>query len=198
MRFDFCLGELFQQIDMRKTGYVNLNDLWTYSRFSSFQMNKEDWCVIMDRFDWDNDGHLSMVEFSGVFYPYTKQYRSKMQERSRMKGKNFKDYTIQTQKLVRDLLYSVVKGEENFEANKFRISGGSVSISNQLFDWLDVNNNKTIGFDEFSKNLQNNSVKSSLHQIRAVFDQFDKSGDGRVSFCEFHTPIKNDIAYYNY
>jgi hypothetical protein len=67
--------------------------------------------------------------------PTTKAYRSKMQERSRMQGKNFKAFTIQTQKLVKDLLYSIVKAEENFEINKFRISGGSVTVSNQLFDW---------------------------------------------------------------
>jgi hypothetical protein len=64
LRFDFCVGEFFQQCDGRKTGYVNLQDLWTYSKFSSFQMNKEDWCIVMDRYDRDRDGHLSLIEFS--------------------------------------------------------------------------------------------------------------------------------------
>jgi Ca2+-binding EF-hand superfamily protein len=64
LRFDFCVGEFFQQCDGRKTGYVNLQDLWTYSKFSSFQMNKEDWCIVMDRYDRDRDAHLSLIEFS--------------------------------------------------------------------------------------------------------------------------------------
>jgi len=184
-------------MDNRKTTYVNLSDLWTYSRFSSFKMNKEDWCIILDRFDRDRDGHMSLIEFSEVFYPKTKQYRVKMQERSRTRGKTFKDFTVQTQKLIIDLLSSVVKCEENFEVNKFRISGGSVSISNQLFDWLDINGNKNIGFDEFAKQMQENGIKATTKAIRSVFDQFDKDKNGVISFGEFHTPIKNDAGYYD-
>lgn len=197
LRFDFCVGEFFQQFDNRKTGYINLNDLWTYSKFSAFTMNKEDWCILLDRFDRDRDAHMNLIEFSEVFYPTTKGYRSKMAERSRLQGKAFRDFTIQTQKLVKDLLYSIVKAEENFEINKFRISGGSVTISNQIYDWIDANANKLIGFDEFSQTLQKNGVKANIKAMRAVFDQFDKDKNGNVSFAEFHTPIKNDVEYFN-
>lgn len=133
-----------------------------------------------------------------MFMPATKAYRSKMQERSRNQGKNFKAYTVQTQKLMKDLLYSIVKCEENFEVNKFRISGGSVTVSNQLFDWLDINSNHAVGFDEFSKKMQSNGVKATTKALRGVFDQFDKNKNGVIRFAEFHTPIKNDVSYWNY
>lgn len=195
LRFDFCIGEFFQQVDARKTGYCNMNDIWTYSRNSGFQMNKEDWCIIMDRFDRDRDGHLNESEFSSVFFPHTIQYKHKMSERSRFAVKSFKDYTIQTMKLIKDLLYSVVKCEENFEVLKFRISNGSVNVSNLLFDWLDEDKDKHIGYDEFDRPLKFYKIVATKGCKRAVYDQFDKSKNGRIEFVEFHTPIKNDVGF---
>ena len=56
---------------------------------------------------------------------------------------------------------------------------------------------KDIGFNEFSLTLQKNGVKANIKAMRAVFDQFDKDKNGNVSFAEFHTPIKNDVEYFN-
>lgn len=54
-----------------------------------------------------------------------------------------------------------------------------------------------MGFDEFSKKMQSNGVRATTKALRGVFDQFDKNKNGVIRFAEFHTPIKNDVAYYN-
>jgi len=51
MRFDFCLTEIFNQIDVGSTGYVTLNNLNSYSVQSGILMNRGDWAVILDRYD---------------------------------------------------------------------------------------------------------------------------------------------------
>jgi len=81
MRPDFCLREIFGFIDLGSTGYVNLNDLSTWSRNSNINLSREDWASIMDRFDKDRDGYLSVSEFSVLFMPLIKTYKSSMVNR---------------------------------------------------------------------------------------------------------------------
>jgi len=55
MRFDFCLTEIFNQIDSGKTGYLTLNNLDDWAKRSGILMNREDWALILDRYDRDKD-----------------------------------------------------------------------------------------------------------------------------------------------
>jgi len=190
LRFDFCLTEMFQQIDTGKTGYITLNDLDRWIRASGISMNREDWALIIDRFDRDGDQYLSMSEFSEIFTPYTVVYRKGMVDRCPKDIANFSDYTIQTKKYVKDLLYSVVTALENFECNKFKITGGLVHVSNEVFDFLDRNKDGYITYNEFSATLKENGVKCPNPDCKILFDTFDKKKNGKISFGEFHTPTK--------
>ena len=196
MRFDFCLTESFSQFDVNKTGYVGLNDFDVYAKKSGIALTREDWAILIDRYDKDRDGYLSFSEFIEIFAPYTKNYRDTMTQRSTTNVEKFFDYTVQTKKLLKDLLYSCVTCEENFEHAKYKVTKGIVAVSNELFDLLDTDKDGYVSVSEFGDYLKAHAIKASAQNVRLLFDQFDKNKDGKISFGEFHRPTKNDA--YNY
>lgn len=190
LRFDFCLTEIFSQIDVGETGYLSLNDLDRWSKSSGISMNREDWANIIDRFDRDRDQYLSFTEFSELFAPHTHTYRKTMQERSLTDVKRFKELTVQSKKMSKDLLYSIVTHLENFECNKYKMTGGAIHVTNECFDFLDRNKDGYITFNEFSSALKECGIKSNNNDLKLLFDHFDRTKDGKISFGEFHTPTK--------
>jgi len=94
--------------------------------------------MLLDRYDTSKDGLWCFTEFSQLFLPWTSNYRSTMVGRSRTEVSSFHAYTVQTRKLLKDLLYSLLQVQENFEANRFKVTAGHYASSNQLFDWIDT------------------------------------------------------------
>jgi Ca2+-binding EF-hand superfamily protein len=74
MRFDFCLTEVFGQIDVDKTGYVGINELDDWSTAGHIQINREDWAMILDRYDHSKDGKFNFTEFCQLWHPWTANY----------------------------------------------------------------------------------------------------------------------------
>ena len=194
MRFDFCLTEVFGQIDVEKTGYVGINELDDWSTAANIQMNREDWAMILDRYDASKDGKFNFSEFCDLWVPWTEVYKRTMVNRSQTNVSNFKNYTVQTRKLVKDLLYSIATAEENFESNRFKITGGHYNVSHELYDWMDVNKDGAITQDEFTSTLKEGGLKLNEHSVRNLFEQWDKDKNGKIEFGEFHTVNKNAIC----
>lgn len=194
MRFDFCLTEIFNQIDIEKTGYIGLNDLDEWTQTGKISMNREDWAMLLDRFDTSLDSKFSFTEFCTLFLPWDKVYKKEMVNRSKTDVKNFHQYTVQTRKMLKDLLYCLVLAEQNFENNRFRTSNGNFDVSTELFNWVNVGKTGFITFEEFTNCLKQNKVKVSKHSSRNLFDQWDKDKDGKIAFKEFHTVNKNAIC----
>jgi Ca2+-binding EF-hand superfamily protein len=194
MRFDFCLTEMFNQIDQGQTGYLTLNNLDNYAKQSGILMNREDWAIILDRHDRDKDGFLNFAEFTEIFAPYTPEYRKTMTNRSLLQVSTFYQYTVQTKKLLKDLLFSVVTALENFESNKFKITNGVVANSNELFDLLDANKDGYITFHEFKATLVGLGLRMSEQSGKLLFDLFDKNADEKISYGEFHAANKNSVC----
>jgi len=165
-----------------------------YAKQSGILMNREDWAVILDRHDRDKDGFLNFAEFVEIFAPYTPEYRKTMRNRSLLQVSTFYQYTIQTKKLLKDLLFSIVTALENFESNKFKITNGVVANSNQVFDLLDANKDGVVTFNEFKETVVGLGVKISENSGKLLFELFDKDADGKVSFGEFHAANKNAIC----
>jgi len=194
MRFDFCLTEMFNQIDQGQTGYLTLNNLDNYAKQSGILMNREDWAIILDRHDRDKDGFLNFAEFTEIFAPYTIEYRKTMTNRSLLQVSTFYQYTVQTKKLLKDLLFSVVTALENFESNKFKVTNGIVANSNELFDLLDANKDGYITFTEFKDTLVGLGVRMSEQSGKLLFELFDKNADEKISYGEFHAANKNSVC----
>jgi len=161
MRYDFCLSEVFGMIDLNKSGYVNLNELDKWSQGAGVHLTREDWAVVLDRFDTDVDAYLSFTEFARIFTPDTKEYKTTMNSRTGRSVVKFLNLTVQTKKLVRDLLYAVRTLEDNFENNKHRITGNSISIANEIFDHLDKNKDSLLTLNEFTSSLVDSGVTGS-------------------------------------
>jgi len=126
--------------------------------------------------------------------PYTPEYRKNMVNRSLIDIKKFNSYTVQTKKLLKDLLFSCVTSLENFEGAKFKVTCGVVANSNELFDLLDDNKDGFITFNEFRTVLADNQVKMSENLGKLLFQLFDKDADEKISYGEFHTPNKNFVC----
>ncbi len=157
-------------------------------------MNREDWAIILDRHDRDKDGFLNFAEFTEIFAPYTPEYRKTMTNRSLLQVSTFYQYTIQTKKLLKDLLFSVVTALETFESNKFKITNGVVANSNELFDLLDANKDGYITFHEFKATLVGLGLRMSEQSGKLLFELFDKNADEKISYGEFHAANKNSVC----
>merc|ERR1712151_28987 len=91
---------------------------------------------------------------------------------------------------VRDLLYSVRLSFDNFEFNKHKMTGNSISIANEVFDFLDRNKDGYITLNEFQAALGDAGVKGSKLDFSNLFNMYDTNNDGKISFNEFHNPGK--------
>lgn len=174
-----------------------MNNFDEYAKKSGIMMNREDWAVIIDRFDRDKDNCLNFVEFTEIFAPYTPEYRKTMVGRSKTEVSTFYQYTIQTKKLLKDLLFSVVTMLENFESNKYCITNGLVANSNEIFDLLDVKKDGFVTLQEFKEFFSESGIKMNDQISKLLFESFDKDADGRISFGEFHTPNKRTAELRN-
>jgi Ca2+-binding EF-hand superfamily protein len=89
----------------------------------------------------------------------------------------------------------VVDVQENFEVTKFRMSDGRVLNSDEIFAFLDKWKTGYITLTEFELALKEAGVIASDKDVKALFDQFDKNHDGRITFDEFHSPVRSRYYY---
>jgi len=190
MRPDFALSELFTMVDTDSNGYANMNELCKWSEGGNINFTREDWAVMLDYFDKDGDTYLSFSEFSALFTPYTKEYKQTMTTRNGKGTTKFLDLTVQTKKLVRDLLYSIRLSFDNFEYNRHKVTGNSVAIANEVFDFLDRNKDGYVTMSEFVASLTDCGVKGTKQDYFNLFSMLDTNNDEKISFEEFHNPGK--------
>lgn len=189
LRYDFCLTEFFQIIAHRDPASINLDDLIYFGHVSNVNLSKEDWAIIVVRYDRDRDGALSFHEFCDLFGPYNVEYRKRMNKRSNMNKEKFSLYTVQTAKLLKDILYTIVICEENFLHNSVKVSEGLVGVSNKIFEDISGNGKESLDFEDFwGVWAKCKSYKVDRRLLRILFDQFDRDKDGVISFYEFFAP----------
>lgn len=111
-----------------------------------------------------------------------------MFNRSRTTVKNLTDYTVQTKKLLKDLLYNCCVQLGNFENLRYNLLQGDIGTANKYFDMLDSNKDGLITFNEFQQWMRLNRVKGNHGYDYLLFDQFDIKKDDQIDFEEFHKP----------
>lgn len=152
-------------------------------------------CIIIDRFDIDKDGLLSFAEFSEMFLPKQSEFKASMQNRVQRKIQSFFEYSTLTKEYIKDLFKMIVNVQERFEEIKFRLSDGRVLNSDEIFKFLDKWKTGYVTLKEFEIALKDAGVVCSDKDVKSLFDQFDRNKDGRITFDEFHSPMRSRFFY---
>lgn len=195
LRYDFNLSELFNMMDYSKTGYVSLLDLERFVYDYNILLNRVDLCIIIDRYDVDKDGLLSFAEFCDIFLPTQAEFKNSMQNRVQRKIDSFFEYSTLTKEYIKDLFKMIVNVQERFEEIKFRLSDGRVLNSDEIFKFLDKWKTGYITLPEFESALKDAGIICSDKDVKSLFDQFDRNKDGRITFDEFHSPMRSRFFY---
>lgn len=165
LRFDFNLRELYRMADKKNTGTIMQSEFNKFISMTSTKINKLERVMILDKYSTKNDSNLDFYDFCSIFAPYNDAYRKALFERGRRGVMEYKNYTRQTQRLIKDLLKSLAISLMNFELNKDRITNGDIVTSNELFDFLDLHKNGAVSFKEFENQLYKIHPKATKADI---------------------------------
>ena len=124
-----------------------------------------------------------------------------MLSRTRIQRKKFSDYTPETKKIIKEILYSIITSEVRFENNQFTHERGLSEIKREFFRYLDPSEEAVIGNEEFTQALLNRNIRSHTKNFKLFFNMLDQHGNGFINFCieqqapdlENHSP-SDDIA----
>jgi len=118
-----------------------------------------------------------------------------MQNRVERKLESFYEYTTLTQNYIKELLKLIVNVQEKFEDIKFKLSDGRILNSDEIFKFLDKWKTGYITLTEFELALQEAGIICTDKDVKALFEQFDRNKDGRITFDEFHSPMRSRYYY---
>jgi len=196
LRYDFCLTEIFNMINKRNAQQISLDDLISWGQSNGLNLSNEDLSIILSRYDRDKDECLSFKEFTEIFAPISSEYRKKLNKRSNMKKKKFANYTVQTQKLIKDILQTIIVVELGFLHNNIVACKEVIENSDQVFSMIDINNKGHVDFYDFCVAWQKIESKSaySSHMLKVLYDQFDRDKDGLISYEELFMPTYTNAA----
>merc|ERR1740139_2083003 len=93
LRYDFSLQELFNMVDINKTGSISLLNWEKFVYDNNILMNRVDLSIIIEKYDINKNGLLSFSEFCEIFLPKQPEFRASMQNRAARKINVFFDYS---------------------------------------------------------------------------------------------------------
>ena len=195
LRYDFSLQELFNMVDINKTGSISLLNWEKFVYDNNILMNRVDLSIIIEKYDINKNGLLSFSEFCEIFLPKQPEFRASMQNRVARKINIFFDYSGLTKDHIKELLRMIVNVQERFEDIKFKLSDGRVLNSDEIFKFLDRWKTGYVTLPEFEQALSDAGIICSDRDVKSLFDQFDRNKDGRITFDEFHSPMRNRFYY---
>lgn len=195
LRYDFSLYELFSMMDYSNNGYVSLADFERFVYDYNILQNRADLCIILDKYDIDKDNLLSFAEFCEIFLPKQPEFKVSMENRVQRKIGSFFEYSSQTKEYIKDLFKMIVNVQERFEEIKFRLSDGRILNSDEIFKFLDKWKTGYVTLIEFNQALKEAGIVCSDKDVKSLFDQFDRNKDGRITFDEFHSPMRSRFFY---
>lgn len=113
-----------------------------------------------------------------------------------MKKRKFANYTVQTQKLIKDILQTIIVVELGFLHNNIIACKEVIENSDQVFSMIDINNKGHVDFYDFCVAWQKIESKSaySSHMLKVLYDQFDRDKDGLISYEELFMPTYTNAA----
>ncbi|NWU84284.1 CAPSL protein, partial [Onychorhynchus coronatus] len=76
------------------------------------------------------------------------------------------------------------------------LAKGSAGIKGlgKVFQNIDHNNSRTLGFEEFMRGLQGYSIMLDKEEAQKVFNTFDKDGNGIIDFDEFLVTLRPPMS----
>ena len=190
--------ELFNQIDVKNNGTICLDDQTNYGEKNNILLTKDDWRCIMERFIKKDRHSMSYDDFCKIWVPFQMNEIKKVIHKTPKERTRLADYSPETQRGIKDIIYSTVKTQENFETNRTKaFRNQDRKLAQEIFEKLDNNKDGLIDFREFSKGFLNGDKSGRFEDLslNCLFEQFDSDKDGLIGFEEFFKKPKHNPNY---
>lgn len=200
LRSDFNMCDTFKMFGGLARGVqgIDCDDLYdTIVDNLDLTVSKDEVFILFYKIDRDGDGLINYEEFSDCFMPRAQEYSILLQSRGGFYGgeKDFKKYFEgPTRDLIRIFIRGFIDCEVSIEHVRQRIAN-KLKINNfTIFSAIDEHNRGMVSIDDMRLFIKKANLYPIERNLELLFERFDKSRRGAVSFEDFvaaMTPFMN-------
>ncbi len=185
MRDDFCIDDLYAMMDFTRRGILKQED---FQRF--FQSTLDDGLAVrvsevaslVGYYDKDQDGCISLEEFSSMFVPFDITFKTILQKRQTRRVKYWDQFNLRTRKAIRDLFRTLLSLEHSLATTAASLTEEETK---ETFRIIDRKNLGKVDVKRIMVSLLSMGVSVTYDDIVGMVERLDMNEDMRVSYDEF-------------
>lgn len=181
LSLDFETYTSFRFLDSEKRGSLSAADFEQFLIQNRRPLNYASLQLLINQYDTNLDGRLSINEFSKFVLPNTNELlRDTVSLRT-----PYTSFSIETQFLLLRLIELEMSFHEEVEKIRFEITSQSDFGLLDSFRALDINRSSAIDKPAIRGMMSRNSFYLSESEISGILRRFDTDGDGCISYVEY-------------
>jgi len=186
LRLDFTLPALFATLDSAGQGYIPVSKLHFRLRDYQLSLSNDQFSLLAKSLDKDKDDKVQISDLAAVIVPKGRQYRTVLCERDEFSRKKMAtgQFSLETFRLIRQLLLSTVENEVNIEALRQTIVHTDLFSLFKAAQVLDMRSKGFVTAGDFRRFLQGHGKCVTEGELQTIVERFDGDMDGRVSYAD--------------